>query len=363
MAFIEVCSELYFGFPLEVKVGRPEGITKNDWVGIYDGERRVSYEWVKPPSDLVRFNFDLGRNVQVPIGGAFTMTIRYFTGGGYFTNGTKVIERVVRLANPLTRLQCSLLTDSILLSYDLAISLPHGGAKLTSNGVRIGSSPLDASPQRSVGRKNIPVPRVAGKYEVSVLANTVSNSVLGSQTVIVPQGPQNTYSLQLSAHGGAYDTAAVAVAPGSTISVKCGGALQQNDEVVIVECNEKQQSSAKNLVDPDAPAMQMPRAVQRLNSNGEAQITLPNAQGLYHVCLALKHQTGATLCGASGVALVTSKARPGQPLALQATEAPPSYRPPPQYSSTSKPQSSPPPAAAAASSNSGDERFLCVICR
>eukprot|EP01063_Lacrimia_lanifica_P006390 TRINITY_DN1386_c0_g1_i2.p1 TRINITY_DN1386_c0_g1~~TRINITY_DN1386_c0_g1_i2.p1 ORF type:complete len:391 (+),score=36.25 TRINITY_DN1386_c0_g1_i2:158-1330(+) len=290
----------YHGVPFEVRVTRPGGISSSDWVGLYVSGQRDSYHWVRPRmflsgGDKVKFVFGKDRLVRDSV----DVVLKYYSEGGYFSNGTLEAETRVAVLNPLREMHVLAVDgNQVTVRCELRARLPGSGVKLMCGNLRLASAQGDGALQQTL---SLALPRVAGTYDVAFFGSAETACVLSRKTFEVPATERNRFSLSLST--GASPTGALAVPPQTRIAAQCGGPIRAGDEVIFVPC------AKSGLTAPPVGLLQAPKASANIDpSNGQASISANLQTGLYYVVLAVREPTGCRLCGAFGLCLVTNKA-------------------------------------------------------
>ena len=347
----------YFGVPVEITISGGN-ITKNDWVGLYDGAaKRITWDWLKPAffsknmfkssSNRVFTHtfrasaFDVsesqgrdGKGFLLPI----TLKCRLYKDGGWITSGTKVAETEIVLENPLATAAANVVSGALIeVKYTLKDHTLFSGRGLftvtTSDGVRVSDASLVAG--AGVCTVRLPLPRVGGMYKCNCLFGSDGATPLWSAEVSVPASgnmsdvfvrrnkacPRHTSALGSVTLSRPGDPLYFTISPTELSAEYIRSNSGQNpancrltsDDMIFITKSPPTLSSERLDGSPSTRELQTP--VIRLSIRSDGTCILPDsaasspslAAGVYHATLALKHP-GAYLAAGTATIIVTPKA-------------------------------------------------------
>ena len=236
-----------------MRVSRRFGVGSHDYFELVDsrGVRRT-WRWVTDgaegyfgsrefdfPASMTLTTDSPSSPADAPDGvtAATSVTLKYFTNGGWLTAGTLANTTTVELANPLRRLSATLHEDEIVAVVDVApdaVSSSFGSlVVLSSASVRIGlrtadfadlalSAHRDSLSQRVAFRR----PRVGGEFSVSFRTGD-GKFTLGRWRIDVAAKPFWTQqaAVEITNAPGAGESAVAVVPPGATVRFTVQGGL------------------------------------------------------------------------------------------------------------------------------------------
>ncbi len=270
------------------------GFTVEDWdyIEFHLNSSRVNWEWCKGKT-FVNFNSHTSTDREA------TVTIKYFENGSLFGTGTQLSQISYKIRNPMKAFAVEHrqmdIGGTTSARYEMEIVPELCVLVVRSAERRLASFPIYTVD----GRCEVPLPRVAGEYEIAVLGGS-GRTLLAKQTIAV-RDLQSRGAVKLTSSLGS-GSRLLTVKPGDSVDVTAlGGILQDTDEVVVVEV--RTPDTTTNHTDLLTPVQ-----TQTLQRGRTVHIRMESS-GIYHVCLGLMY-CGSRLVGDYLCVVVSQLAAP-----------------------------------------------------
>eukprot|EP00300_Choanocystis_sp_HF-7_P000873 c10725_g1_i1.p1 GENE.c10725_g1_i1~~c10725_g1_i1.p1 ORF type:complete len:496 (+),score=79.19 c10725_g1_i1:23-1510(+) len=294
------------GCPQTIQFARQGGCQSGDYIELKAPGSKAVWDWCR---NHTSGTMSLNSGSQT---GQATLT--YFENGGIIQQGSEIARLQFSLSNPVRsfriRPDTRWLVAGSQAGFPLEVEFTPNGAALLSDvecsvvmrahpgGIRIWSSPFTLAQSRI----EVPTPRAGGQFEVAFVVSTNAGSPTTLASAWVTVQPPETSSRIWFAQGGR-DLKVLARRQGAMVEIAVEGPLVNlEDSVLVLRVNR----SRNPLEAPALTDLQVPEQRVHVSESGIVRL-MPLAEGLYHVCLGLKHSSAHLLADWS-LLVVTSLA-------------------------------------------------------